>query len=470
MEITLTPTLKQHSAYQALEDDIHKFVVFGGGAGGGKTWLICEWLMIKAISYPNTRWFIGRNELTRLMQSTYITFTKVASHHNFKDWKLNGKYNYIEFGNGSRIDLLDVKKNPSDPLYERFGSTEYTGGALEEAGEIDYGAFDVLKARVGRHLNKDYNLKPKILITCNPKKNWLYTNVYKPYKEGNLDKDFAFIQALYKENPHTADSYEEQLSSITDKTMKERLMFGNWEYENDPRALMSFDAINDLFTNTVQPTRHERYLTAYIALFGNDRSVLAIWEDFTCTHIFTYTKTGTDVIAQEIKRILAEKQIPYSKCIVDEDGVGGGVLDHIRGAKGFMANRTPFPNRYTGKPDNFNNLKSQVTFTFADFVNTHKIAVQTDSEDIKTQIIEELEVIKSKDEVIEGKLQVESKEHIKELIGRSPDIADALVMRMYFELEGPTPEIAQQDPIAMMLARSKVRSQNAGMENRNTYL
>lgn len=467
MEINLTPTIKQHQAYQALEADTNKFVVFGGGAGGGKTWLICEWLMIKAIAYPNTRWFIGRNELTRLMNSTFVTFTKVAGYHHFKDWKLNGKYNYIEFGNGSRIDLLDVKKNPSDPLYERFGSTEYTGGALEEAGEIDYGAFDVLKARVGRHLNKDYNIKPKILITCNPKKNWLYNTVYKPFKEGTLNPDFAFIQALYNDNPHTAESYVEQLSSISDKTMKERLLFGNWEYENDSRALMTYDAIVDLFTNTVLPTKNEKYLIADIARYGNDRSVITIWNDFVCTDIFVYEKQGVDVMSAKIKTLLAERQIPFSKCLIDEDGIGGGVVDTLRGVKGFMANRQPFLNRFTGRPDNFNNLKSQTHFIFADFVNNHKLAIKCDDTAIKTQIIEELEVIRSKDEVIEGKLQVETKEIIKELIGRSPDIADALVMRMYFELEQPTKEMFIQDPVAMLLAKHRSGDKEKIV---NTYL
>jgi hypothetical protein len=431
---------------------VTKYVVFGGGAGSGKSWLICEWLLVKAIAYPGTRLFVARNELTRLMSSTFVTFAKVAKFHGFKDWKLNGQYHYVELGNGSRIDLLDVKSNPSDPFYERFGSTEYTGGALEEAGEIDFGAFDVLKSRVGRHMNKEYAIKPKILVTCNPKKNWLYQKVYKPWKEGGLPSDFAFVQALYSDNPHTAESYKEQLSSISDVTMKQRLMFGNWEYESDPRALIAYDAIADLFSNTVPKTKGERYMTVDVARYGSDRSVFALWDDFTCYRIITHEKTGLDYLADEIRRVLAEERIPYSRCLIDEDGVGGGVVDHVRGAKGFMANRAPFPNRYTGKPDNFNSLKAQCAYAFADFANSRKLAIRTDSEPIRQAIVEELEQIKAKEETMEGKLALESKDVTKTVLGRSPDIADALVMRMYFELESPTRSTTTIDPIAAMLA------------------
>ena len=60
--------------------------------------------------YPKSKWFIGRKELKRLMSSSYETFKKVCSYHKIPegDWKLNGQYNYIEFFNGSKIDLLDV--------------------------------------------------------------------------------------------------------------------------------------------------------------------------------------------------------------------------------------------------------------------------------------------------------------------------------------------------------------------------
>lgn len=455
MEITLQPTIKQHQAYEALKNDsLYDFVIFGGGAGGGKSWLGCEWLLVNCILYPNTRWFIGRNELKRLMSSTYITWTKVCQHHNFKDWKLNGQYNYIELGNGSRIDLLDLKDNPSDPLYERFGSLEYTGGFIDEAGEVAFMAFDVLKSRVGRHLNKELNIKPKVFITCNPKKNWLYSLVYKPSRSGDLPSNYAFIQSLYQDNPYTADEYGHQLSQITDKAMKERLMFGNWEYDDDPNTLMNYDAIIDLFTNTIDETK-EKWCIVDVARYGSDTTVISLWKGLEWHTVKVLSKRSTLEVAEELKIILRDNQIPYSHCLIDEDGIGGGVIDQLKGVRGFMANRTAFPNKITGKPDNFKSVKTQCAYYLSELVNLHKISITWKDISVQGRLIEELEQVKRKDPDKEGKLEIEPKEKMKEVLGRSPDLLDVMIMRMFFEFEKPTETIKMPDPVTVLLSRPR---------------
>ena len=162
------------------------------------------------------------------MSSTYITWIKVCKFHGikqgdgFNEWKLNGQYHYIQFGNGSRIDLLDVKFLPSDPLFERFGSMEFTDGALEECGEIHYMAFDVLKSRVGRHKNDEFGVRGTLAMTGNPKKNWTYSTFYLPWKNGTLPPGYAFIQSLYTDNSYTYKDYEKNLSGIRDKELRER--------------------------------------------------------------------------------------------------------------------------------------------------------------------------------------------------------------------------------------------------------
>jgi len=419
-----------------LDDNLFGFWRWGGRLSG-KSWLGCEWLLTSCYFYPGSKHFIGRKELKRLMASTFQTFIKVCQYHNIprKDWKLNGQYNYIEFFNGSRIDLLDVGYKPADPLYERFGSLEYSDGWLEEAGEIPFGAFDILKTRVNRQLNRELRIPPKILITCNPSKNWLYRLVYKLWKKGILPKEYAFIQSLYGDNPHTAEDYGKMLEQIKDKPTKQRLMFGNWEYDDDPAKLMEYDAITDLFTNTAEESS-DKYLTGDIARYGQDKTVIKLWKGFDVYKMFVYVKQGIDTTIDKVRDILREERIPYSHAIVDEDGVGGGVVDGLRGIKGFVANSSALKNPETFATENYRNLKTQCSYMLAEKVNKREIAITAEiREKEKEMIIEECDQIRSKDIDKVAPLQLIPKEEVKEMIGRSPDFSDALIQRMYFLLD-----------------------------------
>ncbi len=399
--------------------------------------------------YPGTKWFIGRKELKRLMSSSYETWKKVCKYHNIppEDWKLNGQYNYIEFTNGSKIDLLDVDYQPSDPLFERFGSTEYTGGWLEEAGEIPFKAFDVLKTRIGRHLNKEYNLHPKMLLTCNPKKNWLKRIIWKPFKDGVLSKTYAYIQSLYSDNYYTADTYGEQLSEITDKATRQRLKGGNWDYDDDENGLIDYNAIQDIWTNTVDESE-DKYAVIDVARKGKDKTKLYLFKGFRVYKIKQWEKKDTAITSTEIKEILIEEQIPYSHTIADEVGVGGGFIDQMKGINGFIANSSVLERKDATKvrvikngkivlqaqKDNFRYLKDQCGWMLADKVNKHKIRIDTDDEELKEYIEEELSELKDNKPDEDVKKHLVPKEIIKENIGRSPDDLDCLLMRMWFEL------------------------------------
>lgn len=445
--IRIQPTLKQHEAWEALKSKRVAFL--GGGAGGGKSWWLCESRLVNCYLYPGYKSFIGREELKRLMQSTYVTWNKVCAYHGIPrtDWKLNGQYNYIEFKNGSRIDLLDLKFLPSDPLYERFGSLEYTDGAIEEAGEVNFLAYDVLQSRIGRHLNKDLNIKPTIAVTGNPKKNWMYKKFYKPNKDGTLPEDTAFIQSLYSDNPHTAESYEQQLKSIEDKATKQRLMFGNWEYDDDPTTMIDYDAIVDLWTNSVDESE-EKYMVVDVARYGGDKITISLWKGLDCYRMEKYQYQGTDKTQDRIRTLSVEEKIPYSRIVIDDDGVGGGVVDNLRGTVGFVNNSAPIIEKVDGKvpmeevngelkekKPNYANLKTQCAYKLADIINERKMAIRTEDEKMKEEIEEELEQIKTKDADDDKKLKIISKDDVKEAIGRSPDYSDNLLMRMYFVIK-----------------------------------
>ena len=399
--------------------------------------------------YPESKWFIGRKELTRLMKSSFETFKKVCSYHKIpaNDWKLNGQYNYVEFFNNSKIDLLDLDEKPSDPMFERFGSLEYTGGWIEEAAEIKYKCFDVLKSRIGRHKNKEFNLHPKLLLTANPTKNWLKRIFYKRWKSGTLPEQYSFIRSLYTDNFYTSDIYGENLAEIDDLITRQRLKDGNWDYDEGENSLIDTDCIMDLFTNTLERD-NERYLIGDIARFGSDKIVLMCFQGLEVYKIIVREKQGTDVTSDLIKEIAREEKIPYSHIIVDEDGVGGGVVDQCKGIKGFVNNSSPIENKESEPIDivhngtlslkmpneNYQNLRSQCYYLLADRMNNHKIAIKTKDTKIQDTISEELEQIVRHKADEDTKLAIIPKKDIKDNLGRSPDYADTLMMRMWFEL------------------------------------
>ena len=437
MELTIRPTYKQHLAYQALSDSSTKSIVYGGAAGGGKSWIGCEWLLTMCIRFPKSRWFIGREELKRLRESTLMTFFKVSSYHGTGQmWSYNAQDHYIKFYNGSRIDMLELKYLPSDPMFERYGSMEFTGGWIEEGGEVHYSAYDVLKTRIGRCMNDVYGLNPaKLLITCNPKKNWIYFDFYKPHRENALPPERRFIKSLVTDNPYIESQYIENLRSIGDKTTKERLLFGNFEYDDDPAALLHYDSIIDMFAGGNNNTG-EMYITCDVARYGNDKTVIFVWDGYVLVDYKIMLKSSVKEVANSLYILAAKYNIPPSRIVADEDGVGGGVVD-IVGCKGFVNNSSPMQIVVDGRiiPENFENLKAQCTFKMCDDINAYRINLSIlNNTEHKDMIIEEAEQVKQRDMDKDGKKRIMPKEKVKEIIGRSPDYWDAIMMRKYFDL------------------------------------
>ena len=85
--------------------------------------------------------------------------------------------------------------------------------------------------------------------------------------------------------------------------------------------------------------------------------------------------------------------------------------------------------------ENYQNLKTQCYYKLADMINKGQIGITTNDITQKNHIIEELEQVRSKDMDKDGKLKFLPKEIIKTIIGRSPDYSDAMMMRMFYEID-----------------------------------
>lgn len=129
MEINFKPSPKQYRLWQALHDKEHEVILAGGAAGGGKSYLGCVFIITQCLQYDDIRAVIGRKTLKSLKESTANTLFSLL-----KEWDVPYKYNqldnFVQFQNGSRIIFKELASVPSDPNFERFGSSEFTVGFL----------------------------------------------------------------------------------------------------------------------------------------------------------------------------------------------------------------------------------------------------------------------------------------------------------------------------------------------------
>ena len=483
MEIQFrTKIKKQIQAIQFWTDDEVEELLYGGAKGGGKSYLGASLIFGDALIYPETHYFIARQELIDLRKYTIPTI-----HEVFKNWELklddyakfDGQYNVYTLYNNSKVFLVACKELPSDPMYERFGSMQMTRGWIEEGGEVCEAAKSNLWLSIGRWKNDTYNLKKKLLITANPKKGWMKRQFVEPFQRGILPNNKKYIQAFATDNLYLPEDYIKSLRDEKDTVRRQRLFEGSWDYDEDQDSLVTYDALSDCFSNTIIKDG-TKYLVVDVARFGKDTTTINQWDGLELNKIDVFSKQDTQNTIQKVKDKTVIGQISWSNTMIDEDGIGGAVVDGMLGVKGFIANSTPIPTRtnivakqgvrYLNDfipKTNFKNLKTQCAFKLADLINEHKIRFNVP--EFREIIIEELSaLLRHKNADSDGKLQIKPKDEVKESLGRSPDVGDAIIMRMWYELKkdalAENPEeikkINQEKEYRMQMNAAKFRQES----------
>lgn len=429
--LAYSPTIKQLEAYSALYDPVVTEIFFGGAAGGGKSWLAAESALIMCSCIPNARVCVGRTNISDTRQSFLITFTKVAEKNNFSAFNINREGIYFE--NSSVISLVDLSFYPyKDPNFDRLGSKEYTYAIIEEAGDTDKRAFEVLKLRTGRHLNKEYGIPGKILVTFNPSNNWLYSYIYERLTK--LPPHIRYINAVAKDNPELPADYVQQLDNISDDAIRRRLRDGDWDYWKRECTVVDMDMLAASFNSTRQQ-RGKRYITADIAMQGADKFVVCVWEGLTLLEIASMSKSDGKQVVDLISNLSLKYKVSLANIAYDGDGVGAYLSGYLKGAKEINNNAPPISvklGRNTYKMQ-YQNLRAQLYMTFANLIKDESVNLKETPAHLRDRITREFSCI-NKIVREDGKLAISSKKDIAALLGGSPDFADALAMRAIFEL------------------------------------
>lgn len=405
-------------------------VLFGGAKNGGKSFLGAIFVnsLLCDDRFSNLSFFIARHTRKDLIDYTIPTLHKFFKEngYNIDDFcKYNGTYNIFTYRNGSRLHLIDTAYLPSDPMYERFGSMEMTGGWIEEGGEHDELAYENLKLSIGRQNNDKYDIPKSLLITCNPKKGWMKRNFYDKDKAGTLEPNKTFIKSLVTDNVFRASGSELILDNIKNKRDLQRLRWGEWEYDDEDNSLVQFEKINDLFSNTFVPKSGNKYLSCDIALL-NDRCVLVAWDGLVITNIYVLAKMPADELKVKITEVAKLNHIPDSNVIYDGDGIGDAMRSKTNSWLKFNNNAA------SGSPE-YTNIKTRLAYILADLINKGEIFIDCVlQQKLKEELIEEIQCLKAKES--DRRYELLPKSEMKKIIGRSPDILDAIIMRMLFWL------------------------------------
>ena len=408
-------------------------ILYGGAAGSGKSYLGCVFILIMALKYPGTRYLIGRSKLSQLKLTTLKTLKEVADSFGLKQdvhWRFNANSNIITFSNNSEIVLKDLFSYPSDPDFDSLGSLEITAAFIDEVAQVSEKGKNIVQSRI-RYKLDEYDLEPKLFMSCNPSRGWLYNQFYKKAKEGTIEDYKLFIQALPTDNPYISKHYISNLKKL-DKVSRQRLLEGAWEYSDD-LTIMEYDKIVE-FLNTHGPTEApedgpelKHYISVDVARQGRDATVIFVMNSaMTLVDMVKLDKSSIVETVEAINNLKKKYSIISNSFVsVDEDGVGGGVVDLLSGCKSILNNGRAL------NGENYLNLKNQLIAHLANKINDGELYnnFEFPLEDAEA-LLQELMVIRRDKIDQDGKVRFTNKADIKNLLGRSPDYSDALAYMM----------------------------------------
>lgn len=234
-----------------------------------------------------------------------------------------------------------------------------------------------------------------------------------------------------------------------DEATKKALLDGNWKVVISENDIFDYYKFMDVFENSFELEQHKhRYITADIALKGNDKFIVGVWHGFKLVDLLIMDKSNGKEVVDSIKHLANKHKVPNSNIVFDNDGLGGFVDGFIVGAKEFKNGGKPFahPDKKRDGEENYFNLKTQCYYAMGDLCDKGEVQISEEvafmmydeKMTVRQRFFHERKAIKRDKTDDDGKLMIVSKKKMKAILqGESPDIMDMFMMRAYFIYNTP---------------------------------
>jgi len=287
---------------------------------------------------------------------------------------------------------------------------------IEEAHALTKEQWDIINPTI----RKEHS---EIIILFNPqhRNDFVFQNfVEKPPKNSIVRK------INYDENPFLSETMKAVIEEEKEKDYDEYLhIYEGVPREGDDRALFAWSDIESAMdgdTTGVDLTGVFSY-AADVARYGNDKSVLSKRKGYHIYWMNEYSKYSTMEYANAISNEIHKETRSPDAVFIDTIGVGAGVMDRLdeKGHNTIDSNAS----MKADEVDTYVNKRAEMYFNLRDFVL--KGGKLPNDEDLK----EELLAIKYFFNNASGKIQIQSKDDIKDELGRSPDKSDSVALHFF---------------------------------------
>lgn len=271
------PTKKQKMFHESRSNEI----LYGGAAGGGKSYAICWDAFVRCLKYPNTSAYLFRRTFPELEQTLIKTMRQIVPEELGKYYSGNHE---MQFVNGSIARFCHLS-DESDTI--KYQGAEIQWLYFDELTHFSEGMYNYIKTRL--RAPKRLNVKPCVRCASNPGgpgHGWVKARFVdstdigahtvvkdteimgRDGKPKQMKSICEYIPATVYDNPHIDDMYIVELQNKPAK-LRDALLFGKWdafegqafpEFVNDPAHYK-----DGIHTHVIEPFDIPLHWTRYVS-------------------------------------------------------------------------------------------------------------------------------------------------------------------------------------------------------------
>lgn len=224
MNIQISQKIFSPHFFPMLFDYSHRWEIYNGSAGSGKSVFITQKLILRAFS-EKIKILVCRKYGTTIRDSVYSGFKKIITDWNLAQYCTFVESSYrIKFANGSEIIFKGLDEETKLLSLDNISCVW-----IEEAFEVERDIAEQVNLRMrGKAKNQ------QIILSFNPisKAHWLYEFWESPPDNAFLD------HSTYKDNPFLSDDYIAELEALKVRNPAKARIYCYGEFGSDVEGLV----------------------------------------------------------------------------------------------------------------------------------------------------------------------------------------------------------------------------------------